>query len=82
MFVNKHFIYLGYGSKSKCCYNAKPSAYYFHVKTKISVDFQISISVPLKEVSIVFGETFLTLVCSKSHKYHDIDMKFYSRKMR
>ena len=26
----------------------KPSAYYFYVKTKIYVDFQICISVPLK----------------------------------
>ena len=31
----------------KCCYNAKPSAYFFYVKTKMSVDFQICISVPL-----------------------------------
>ena len=27
----------------------KPSAYYFYVKTKISVDFQICITVPLKK---------------------------------
>ena len=44
MFVNKHFRYL-------CCYNAKPSAYYFYVKRKISVDFQICISVPLTPLS-------------------------------
>ena len=52
MFVNKHFIYLGCASsKSKCCYHAEPSAYYFYVKTNISIDFQICISVPLiKEV--------------------------------
>ena len=31
----------------KSCYNAKPLAYYFYVKTKISIDFQICISVPL-----------------------------------
>ena len=36
-----------HNSKSKCCYNAKPLAYYFCVKTKMSVDFQICISVPL-----------------------------------
>ena len=35
--------------KSKCCYNANSSAYYFHMKSKISVDFQICISVPLRE---------------------------------
>ena len=33
-------------SKSKCFYNLKLSAYCFHVKTKIYVDFQIYISVP------------------------------------
>ena len=32
---------------NKCCCNAKPSAYYFYVRTKISVDFQICISVLL-----------------------------------
>ena len=55
MFVNKHFIYLGaHNLKAKCYYNAKPSAYYFYVKTKISVDFQICISVPLSS-----GERYL-----------------------
>ena len=29
------------------CYNAKSSAYYFYVKTKILVDFHISITVSL-----------------------------------
>ena len=33
-----------HNSKSKCRYNAKPSAYYFYVKTNISVPFQICIS--------------------------------------
>ena len=28
------------------CYNVKPLAYYFYVKTKILVDFSINISVP------------------------------------
>ena len=47
MFVKKHFIYLGaHNSKSKCCYYAKHSAYYFYVKANISEDFQICISVP------------------------------------
>ena len=36
-----------HNSKSKCRYNAKPSTYYFYVKTNISVHFQICISVPL-----------------------------------
>ena len=39
-----------YISKSKRCYNAKPSVYYFSLKTKMSVDFHISISVPLNQV--------------------------------
>ena len=48
MFVNKHFTNTGaYISKSKRCQNGKPSAYYFHIKTKISLDFHICISVPL-----------------------------------
>ena len=29
--------------KRKCCYNAKPPAYYLYVKRKVSVDFQICI---------------------------------------
>ena len=33
-------------------YNAKLSAYYFYVKTKISVGFQICISVPLNYASV------------------------------
>ena len=32
-----------HNSKGDCCYNAKLSAYYFYVKTKISVDFIDSI---------------------------------------
>ena len=48
MFVNKHFTNTGsYISKCKQCQNEKPSAYYFNVKTKISLDFHICISVPL-----------------------------------
>ena len=38
-------------SKSKRSHNAKPSAYYFYVKTKVSVKFHICISVPLNTVS-------------------------------
>ena len=33
--------------ESKSCFNVKPTTYYFHVKTKILVDFQICFSVPL-----------------------------------
>ena len=63
MFVNKHFIYLGaHNSKIKSCCNAKPSANYFYVKTKISVDFQICISVPLKSQECPFDTAV-----SKSH---------------
>ena len=36
-----------HNSKSKGCYNVKHSAYYFYVKTKVSVDLQTCISVPL-----------------------------------
>ena len=51
IFVNKHFIYLAaHNSTCKYCYNAKLSADYFYVKTKISIDFQICISVPLSKL--------------------------------
>ena len=33
---------------SKCCYNGKPLACFFYLKTKISADFQNCISVPLR----------------------------------
>ena len=46
IFVNKHFINKGeYISKSKRCYNAKPAAYYFYIRTKILLNFCICISV-------------------------------------
>ena len=48
-----HIISGAHNAKSKCCYDAKPSAYYFQVKTKISVDFQICISLSLSEVSFL-----------------------------
>ena len=65
MFVNKPFTYLSRAliSKSKRCFNLKSSTYYFHIKTKISADFQICISVPLKitvwKTSIVHIWSFL-----------------------
>ena len=37
-------------SKSKKCFNVRPLAYYFHMKTKMLADFQICISMPLMEV--------------------------------
>ena len=53
MFVNKLFTY-PYAHISKCqgCFNVKSSTYYFHVKRKIFVDFQIFISVPLRISSV------------------------------
>ena len=48
IFVNKHFINKGtHISKSKRCYNAKPSAYYFYMRTNIPLNFCIWIIVPL-----------------------------------
>ena len=48
MFVNKHFINTSaYISKSKRHHNAKTSAYYFYVRTKIPSNFHICIGVPL-----------------------------------
>ena len=50
MFLNKIFTYLRVRtSKSKRCFNVKSSTY-FHTKTKILADFQIGISVPLRNV--------------------------------
>ena len=47
MFVNKLFTYSRvHISKNKTCLNAKSSAYYLHMKTKILPDFWICISVP------------------------------------
>ena len=40
-------------SKSKGFFNVKFSTYYFHMKTKISADFQIFLSVPLKQTANV-----------------------------
>ena len=40
----------GHTSKSKCYYNTKLSAYYIYVMKKVSVDFQIYISVSLKKI--------------------------------
>ena len=49
MFVNKLFTYLMSAYlKSKRCFNVKSSTCYFHKKTKILVDFQICISLPLR----------------------------------
>ena len=36
------------GLESKRNFNVKSSTYYFHIKTKILVDFQFGISVPLR----------------------------------
>ena len=43
-----------YISKSKRCYNVKPSAYCLYVKTKMTVDFHICISVPLRIYDLQF----------------------------
>ena len=50
-------------SKSKMYFNMKSSTYYFHMKTKISAEFQICISVHLK-----FIDRFLKLV--STHKIY------------
>ena len=53
MFVNKLFTYIMCVClKSKRYFNVKSSAYHFYVKTEILADFQICISVPLRNVSL------------------------------
>ena len=41
-------------SKCKRCYNIKPSAYYFCVKTQISINSHICINVPLIFCSVIY----------------------------
>ena len=51
MFLNKHFINVGvYISKTKQCYNVKPSAHDFYMRVKILLNICICSSVPLKYI--------------------------------
>ena len=49
----------------KRCY-VKPLAYYFNVKTKITADFNICISVPL--IQFYFNEAMNILIFRSSHR--------------
>ena len=51
MFVNKLFTYLTCANFKSRCFNVKSSLHYYHMKAKILADFQICISVPLKELN-------------------------------
>ena len=88
MFVNKHFLYLGCVaciSKSKRCFNAKPLAH-FYVKTEISEDFHICISVPLmkerKQPPVVILQPailqsiFILFLCLRIIGTSDQDVQF------
>ena len=58
MFVNKLFAYLTWHiSKSKSYFYVKSSTYYLHMKTKTLGDFQICLSVSLKEFLFKFCKT-------------------------
>ena len=50
-----------HNSISKYCFNAKPLAYYFYVKAKITIDFQICISVPLTSSRFSFKISIVVL---------------------
>ena len=63
MFVNKQYIPGACISKRKQCYNAKPSEYYFYLKTKILVDFHICINVPLKQRLSISLAKYVELFC-------------------
>ena len=64
MFVNKRFtISRVHISKSKTCCNIKSSAYHFHVKTKILIDFQICINVPLSYRACIHWRLCYWCVC-------------------
>ena len=66
----------GHNSKRKLFYNAKTSAYYFYVKTIISVDFQICISVPLI-FSVAFGIYFENDVLYNCNQFlHESHLNF------
>ena len=61
MFLNvyKHTFHISHrriSQKSKSCLNVKSSTCYYHMKTKILADFQISIIVPstYKLASIIY----------------------------
>ena len=59
MFVNQLFTHLTCAYlKSKSCFIAKFSTYYFHMKTKILTDFQICIRVLLSN-SFEFTKWFI-----------------------
>ena len=51
--TNISYISGAHSPKSKCCFNAKPSAYSY-TKAKMSVNFQIYISLPLRLISYEF----------------------------
>ena len=52
-------------SESRRCFTVKPSTYYFHMKTKILADFQICISVTLKDCRICYFLNFCYFYLSK-----------------
>ena len=59
MFLNKHFINVGvYISKTKQCYNVKPSAHDFYMRVKILLNIYICSSVTLK-YSFFYKKIFL-----------------------
>ena len=60
--TNTSYISGTHYSKNKCCCNAKPWAYCFYEKTKISVDFQIYISVSSKKLMFV-QSWWYALIC-------------------
>ena len=62
MFINKHFINTGtHISKSKRCYNVKPSACYFYMRTNIPLNFRICIDVPLRLIWLKYEFGKITL---------------------
>ena len=70
--TNISYISGAHYSKSKWCYNAKPSTSYFYVRTKISVNFQIYISVRL----LHFTEIIIYLQLNSSYKIDTIQKTY------
>ena len=71
MFVNKRFTNTGeHILKSKWCQNVKPLAYYFCIRSKISLDFHIYINIPLTaNVPIIKSSQFISHVNQENSFY-------------
>ena len=79
MVVNKLFTYLQCVFLNKRCFNVKSSTYYFHMKTKKLVDFQICINVHLIFLLYLkFYQNFKNYNAGKLNKSYLVNIYFAS----